>query len=302
MSDTRKMIVSGASGLVGSALVERLEADGVQVVRLVRGGVKDPAREAHWDPAQREIDAAALEGADTVFHLAGKGIAEQRWSPEVKRQIVESRTVGTRLLAEALAGLENKPRVLVSASATGLYGNRGAEVLDEDSPAGAGFLPDTCQQWEAACQPAWEAGVRVVQTRIGLVLSPKGGALGKMLPVFRKGIGGVIGRGDQMMSWITIDDLVHVLRFVADNDALHGAVNAVSPGAVSNRQFTKALGKQINRPTIFPTPAGALRVAMGEMAGPLLLEGAHVQPKRLLEAGFEFESNDLQHALAHLLG
>jgi uncharacterized protein (TIGR01777 family) len=301
MDEYRKMVVSGASGLVGSALAEELEADGVRVLRLVRKPVKDPQREVYWKPSQGEIDAERLEGVDAVFHLAGKGIADKRWTPAIKQQIVESRTRSTRLLAEALAGLSQKPRVLVSASATGFYGDRGAELVDEDSPVGNGFLAETCKQWEASCQPAWEAGLRVVQTRIGLVLSPKGGALAKLLPLFRKGLGGTLGRGDQYMSWIALYDLTRVIRFVADHEPLHGVVNTTTPGAVTNRQFTKQLGGKLGRPTILPVPVAALKLAMGEMAGPLLLEGANVWPKRLLEAGFQFETPDLPAALDRLL-
>lgn len=301
MDAARSVAVTGASGLVGSRLVSELEADGVHVLRLVRRAASDPQREVGWNPSAGDIDAAALDGVGTVFHLAGKGIADDRWNDRVKREIVDSRVVGTRVLCEALAGLAAKPRVLVSASAVGFYGDRGAETVDEDSAAGRGFLADTCQQWEAACQPAWEAGIRVVQVRIGMVLSPDGGALKQMLPVFKLGAGGVAGRGDQYVSWIALPDLVRVLRFVADNEAMHGAVNATAPGAVTNREFTKALGKQVGRPTVLPAPAGALRLAMGEMAGPLLLEGARVRPKRLEEAGFEFETPNIGGALQRVL-
>lgn len=302
MSAPYSVAVTGASGLVGSRLVEELEADGVRVLRLVRRPAKDGADEARWDPSSGEVDAAALEGVDAVYHLAGKGIAEERWNSRVKRQIVDSRVIGTRALCQALAGLERKPRVLVAASATGFYGSRGDRPVDEDSSAGRGFLAETCREWEAACQPAWEAGIRVAQTRIGLVLSPNGGALAKMLPAFKVGLGGVAGTGNQVMSWIALPDLIRVLRFVADNEAVHGAVNAVAPGAVTNREFTKTLGAVLGRPTVLPVPAGALRIAMGEMAGPLLLEGARVRPKRLEEAGFEFETPGLEAALRRVLG
>ncbi|MEN0111391.1 MAG: TIGR01777 family oxidoreductase, partial [Planctomycetota bacterium] len=209
---------------------------------------------------------------------------------------------GTRLIAGTVAGLEQKPRALVSASAIGFYGDRGAEAVDEDSAAGTGFLAETCLQWEAAGAAAWQAGVRVAQVRIGIVLSPDGGALAKMLPVFRWGGGGVLGSGEQVMSWIALPDLVRVLRFVGDVDSIHGAVNATAPGAVTNREFTKALGAKLGRPTIAPAPAFVLKAAMGEMAGPLLLEGARVTPKRLREAGFEFETPELPAALDAVLG
>lgn len=303
MAPTRTVAITGASGLVGSALAEAFRADCVRVLRLVRHPVTDAnSDEVYWKPSSGEIDAARLEGIDLVFHLAGKGIADQRWTPAVKKQIVESRVRGTRLIATTLAGLNQKPRALVTASAIGFYGHRGDEQLDEDSPSGSGFLAETCQQWEAAGAPAWGAGLRVVQTRIGVVLSRAGGALAKMLPVFRLGAGAVLGSGDQWMSWIALPDLVRVLRFVGDVEALHGAVNATAPGAVTNREFTRALGARLGRPTVLPAPAFALRLAMGEMAGPLLLEGARVAPKRLLEAGFAFETPTLHEALERVLG
>ncbi|MEN0110453.1 MAG: TIGR01777 family oxidoreductase, partial [Planctomycetota bacterium] len=285
MPAPRTVAVTGASGLVGSALRQAFEADGVRVLRLVRRPPQGED-EVFWDPSTGEIDAAKLEGVDLIFHLAGKGIADDRWTPAVKDEIVSSRVDGTRLIAGTVAGLEQKPRALVSASAIGFYGDRGAEAVDEDSAAGTGFLAETCLQWEAAGAAAWEAGVRVAQVRIGIVLSPDGGALSKMLPVFRWGGGGVLGSGEQVMSWIALPDLVRVLRFVGDVDSIHGAVNATAPGAVTNREFTKALGAKLARPTIAPAPAFVLKAAMGEMAGPLLLEGARVTPKRLREAGF----------------
>ena len=300
MESARTVAVTGANGLVGQALVDAFTADGVRVLRLVRRPANGPD-EVSWDPARGEIEAEKLEGIDALFHLAGKGIADQRWTPAVKEQIVSSRVDGTRLIAETLAGFERKPRVLVAASAVGFYGDRGAETVDEDSPAGEGFLAETCQQWEAAGAPAWEAGLRVVQVRIGMVLSPKGGALAKMLTPFRLGAGGVVGSGEQVISWIALPDLIRVLRYVADVDTIHGAVNAVAPGAVTNREFTKALGAQLGRPTFLPVPSFAVKAMMGEAAGPLLFEGARVEPKRLNEAGFTFETPDLPSALTRVL-
>ncbi|MGL4511757.1 MAG: TIGR01777 family oxidoreductase [Lacipirellulaceae bacterium] len=297
MSSLRTVVVTGSTGLVGSALVRSLEADGVRVIRLVRRPVRDPQREAFWDPAAGKIDVVALEGVEAAFHLAGKGIAESRWTPRVKREILDSRVQGTTLLARALAGLDSKPTVMVSASAIGYYGDRGAEPVDEDSPPGVGFLADTCRAWEGACRPAWEGGIRVAQVRIGIVLSKEGGALAKMLPVFRWGLGGVLGSGAQYMSWVALSDLVRALRFVADSPMMHGAVNGVAPGAVTNREFTRVLGGQLGKPTVAPAPGIALRVAVGEMARPLLLEGANVRPKRLEQAGFRFELPDLAEAL-----
>lgn len=301
MSASRTIAITGASGLVGTALAEAFAADGVRVLRLVRRPVPSSAEdEVYWKPSSGEIDAAKLEGVDLVFNLAGKGIADDRWTPAVKKLIVDSRVNSTRLIAKTIAGLHDKPRALVSASAVGFYGNRGAEVLDEDSSAGDGFLPETCQQWEAANQPAWEAGVRVAQMRIGLVLSPKGGALAKMLPIFKLGAGGVVGSGDQAMSWIALPDLVRALRFTGDVEAVHGAINATAPNPVTNREFTKTLGAKLNRPTMLPVPEFAIKMAMGESAE-LLLDGAHVVPKRLSEAGFAFETPTLGEALDRML-
>lgn len=302
MDMPRTVAITGASGLVGRALTAAFQADGVRVLRLVRTPVDQPdSDEVYWKPSSGEIDAERLEGVDLVFHLAGKGIADARWNPQVKKQIVDSRVDGTRLIATALAGLRNKPRALVSASAIGFYGDRGSTPVDEDSAAGEGFLADTCQQWEAANAPAWEAGIRVVQLRIGVVLSPDGGALAKLLPVFNLGGGGVVGSGDQVMSWIALPDLIAALRFAGDVESLHGAVNATAPGAVTNREFTKALGTKLGRPTLVPAPGFLLKLAMGEMAGPLLLEGARVEPKRLAEAGFQFECPTLPKALDRVL-
>ncbi|QDT67308.1 Epimerase family protein [Planctomycetes bacterium MalM25] len=300
MEPARTVAVTGASGLVGRALADAFTADGVRILRLVRRASNGPD-EVHWDPARDEIEADKLEGLDALFHLAGKGIADQRWTPAVKQQIVDSRVRGTRLIAESVANLRHKPRVLVSASAVGFYGDRGAEPVDEDSPGGEGFLAETCEQWEAAGAAAWESGVRVVQVRIGMVLSPKGGALAKMLPVFKLGAGGVVGTGDQVISWIALPDLIRVLRFVADVESMHGVVNATTPGAVTNREFTKALGAQLGRPTFLPAPSFAVKALMGEAAGPLLFQGARVAPKRLTDAGFTFETPDLPSALSRLL-
>lgn len=301
MSDVRTFAVTGASGLVGSRLVRELEEDGVRVLRLVRRPVQDADKEIYWNPAAGEIEADRLEGVDAVIHLAGKAIAIWRWTPEFKRQIAESRTQSTRLLSETLAQLDHKPRVLVGASAIGFYGDRGVEPVDEGSPAGVGFLTEMCQQWEAAYEPASEAGIRTVRVRIGVVLSPQGGALAKMLPLFRWGGGGRLGSGRQMMSWVALPDLIRVLRFVADDESLHGAVNGTAPNPVTNREFTRTLGKVLGRPTLLPAPAFALRLMLGEMADALLLEGASILPKRLEEAGFKFETPRLAEALERVL-
>lgn len=300
MDSARTIAITGASGLVGTALTKAFQDDGIRVLRLVRRPVKQPD-EVFWRPSKGQIDAATLEGVDTVFHLAGKGIANDRWTPDVKRKIVESRVKGTTLLASTLAGLQQKPLTLVSSSAIGFYGDRGNEPLTEEASPGKGFLADTCQQWEAANAPAWEAGIRVVQMRTGIVLSPKGGALAKMLPVFKMGAGGVLGSGDQVMSWISLPDMVRALRFVGDVQSVNGAVNATAPNAVTNREFTKTLGEKLNRPTCLPAPAFMLKMTLGEMAEPLLLDGARVVPQRLTEAGFHFETPTLREALDRVL-
>lgn len=293
--------VSGSTGLVGSALVGALEARGHLVRRLVRHAVRDGDHEIRWDPDKGEIDAAELNGIDGVVHLAGENIAGGRWTESFKRRILESRTKGTRLLAETLAGLEMKPSVLVSASAIGYYGNRHDEEVDELAPSGNGFLAEVCREWEAATEAAHDVGIRVVKLRIGPVLSPQGGALAKMLTPFKLGLGGVIGSGLQYFSWIALDDVVNALVFAVENESVVGPVNAVAPDAVTNREFTKTLGHVLGRPTIFPMPAFAARIAFGEMADEMLLGGARVAPRELIKAGFTFEYPQLEPALRHLL-
>jgi uncharacterized protein (TIGR01777 family) len=293
--------VTGSTGLVGSALVTALEARGHLVRRLVRHEVRDADREIRWNPDAGEIDAAELNGVDAVVHLAGENIAGGRWNESFKRRILESRAKGTRLLADTLANLEMKPSVLVSASATGYYGNRGDEEVDELAPSGNGFLAEVCREWEAAAQPAHDAGIRLVKLRIGPVLSPQGGALAKMLPPFKLGLGGVIGSGRQYFSWIALDDLVSAISFALESESLVGPVNAVAPGAVTNREFTKTLGRVLGRPTIFPMPAFAARLAFGEMADEMLLGGVRVAPHELTAAKFKFAHPNLEPALRHLL-
>lgn len=288
--------------MVGSALVAALEGQGHLVRRLVRQEVQDAEREIRWNPAAGEIDAAELNGVDAVVHLAGENIAGRRWNDDFKRRILNSRVQGTRLLAETLAGLEMKPSVMVSASATGIYGSRGDEEVDELAPSGNGFLAEVCREWEAAAQLAHDADIRLVKLRIGPVLSPKGGALAKMLPPFKLGLGGVIGSGRQYFSWIALDDLVSAIVFALETESLVGPVNAVAPGAVTNRQFTKTLGRVLGRPTIFPMPAFAARLAFGEMADEMLLGGVRVAPHELTAANFQFALPTLEPALRHLLG
>ncbi|HEX8282073.1 MAG TPA: TIGR01777 family oxidoreductase [Pyrinomonadaceae bacterium] len=301
-----KVIVTGSTGLVGSALVRSLLADGHEVTRLVRGdsqGFRAPGTAAvHWEPGRGEIDAKELEGHDAAVHLAGENVGEGRWDDEKKRRILESRVKGTSLLASALAGLSAKPRVLVSASATGYYGDRGAEILREESASGDDFLSEVCREWEKATLQASQAGIRVVHLRIGVVLSGEGGALQKMLTPFKLGLGGKIGSGSQYMNWITLEDLIGVIRRAIEDDALRGPVNAVAPGAVTNAEFTKAIGRALGRPTVFAMPAFAARLAFGETADALLLASTRVEPARLKEAGFEFKHPEINEAMRAVLG
>jgi hypothetical protein len=300
-----KVIVTGATGLVGRALTRSLLADGHEVTRLVRGdaqGFRAPGTAAvHWNPERGEIDAAELEGHAAAVHLAGEPIAEGRWDEAKKRRILESRVKGTRLLAEALAGLREKPAVLVSASATGFYGDRGAEVLTEESASGKDFLSEVCREWEKATLAASQAGVRVVHLRIGVVLSGEGGALPKMLTPFKLGLGGKLGSGRQYMSWITLEDLIGVIRRALSDEGLRGPVNAVAPNPVTNEEFTQAVGRALGRPTFMAVPAFAARLAFGEVADAVLLAGARVEPARLRAAGFNFQHPDIAEALRHAL-
>lgn len=294
------ILVTGASGLIGTALVSSLTSSGHEVTRLVRGQPTSGGKAAQWDPVAGSIDAGALEGVDAVVHLAGENIAE-RWTAAKKTRIRDSRVKGTQLLCETLTRLSSPPKVLVSASAIGYYGDRGEETLTDDSPPGRGFLPEVCRAWEAATEPARQQGLRVVQLRLGVVLSVAGGALAKMLPPFRLGLGGVLGSGRQYMSWIALDDVVGTLQHAVVTDALQGPTNAVAPRAVTNQEFTKTLGKVLGRPTAMPLPAFAARLMFGEMADELLLASARVQPTKLLASGYQFRYPELAEALRHLL-
>jgi hypothetical protein len=297
-----RILLSGSTGLVGSALVPFLTTGGHEVVRLVRAQSKSGETGITWDPASGQLDAAALEGFDAVVHLAGEGIAAARWTAQQKARIRDSRVQGTRLLAERLAGLKSPPRVFVSASAVGYYGDRGDEVLTEESPRGTGFLADVCRDWEAAADPARRAGMRVVNTRFGVILSPRGGALKQMLTPFQLGAGGVVGSGRQYMSWIALDDVIGALHHVLTRAELSGPVNVTAPRPATNREFTKTLGRVLARPTLVPVPAFAARLAFGEMADELLLSSARVEPRKLLETGYAFRFPELEGALRHVLG
>ncbi len=295
-----RIAVSGAGGLVGGALAPRLATDGHDVRRLVRGGAMR-ADEIAWDPARATIDSAKLDGVDAVVHLAGESIAAKRWSDAQKKRIVESRVAGTRLVAETIAKLARKPSVLVCASAIGFYGPGGDEETDESAPSGTGFLAETCRAWESAADAARAAGIRVVHLRFGVVLSGEGGALAKMLTPFKMGVGGKLGSGRQWMSWISLDDAVGAVRHALTTPSLAGPVNAVAPNPATNAEFTKSLGRVLGRPTIFPMPAFAARLAFGEMADELLLTGRRVLPRRLVATGFSFRDPTLDGALSRIL-
>ena len=295
-----KILVTGASGLVGSALVPLLAGGGHEVARLGRSA---PAPgDIRWDPAAGVLEAGALEGLDGVVHLAGENIAAGRWTEARKRRIKASRVNGTRLLARALAGLERPPRVLVSASAIGFYGDRGDEDLTEGSAAGSGFLAEVCREWEAATEAAAAKGIRVVHARLGVVLGKDGGALARMRTPFKLGVGGIIGSGAQYMSWITLDDTAAAIAHLLSTDAAAGPVNVVAPSPVTNREFTRTLGRVLRRPTLFPMPGFAARLAFGEMADALLLASARVRPARLMDSGYAFRHDSLEEGLRQVLG
>jgi uncharacterized protein len=292
--------VTGASGLIGSALVRRLTIQGHRVSRLVRR-TAGPG-EIAWDPAAGSLDPAALEGADAVVHLSGENVGA-RWTTARKARIRSSRVASTRLLSETLAGLQRPPQVMISASAVGIYGDRGDEVLTEESPPGdpRDFLVSVAREWEKAAEPARVEGIRVVHPRFGVVLSPAGGALRKMLLPFRLGLGARLGSGKQWMSWISIDDAVQAVHHALTDDNLRGPVNVTSPEPLSNRDFTRTLARVLSRPALLAVPEPVLGLALGEMAEGTILSSARVVPARLLQAGFRFDQPDLESALRHML-
>ena len=296
-----KILVSGSHGLVGKALINSLTTDGHEVLRLVRRARAFGAAEVEWHPNEGQIDAQHLEGLDVVVHLAGESIASGRWTDSKKRAIRESRVKGTSLLSEVLAHLSRPPSVLLSASAIGYYGDRGDEVLTEQSAPGEDFLSSVCVEWENATKPAMEKGIRTIHSRFGVILDPAGGALAQMLTPFRMGIGGRVGTGKQWMSWIALGDVVNGLKFVIADKHVQGAVNFVAPNPVTNAEFTKTLGRVLSRPTWFPVPAFGARLAFGELADALLLSSQRVEPSVLEDKGFLFSWPTLEPALRHLL-
>ncbi len=294
-----RILITGASGMIGQALRSSLDADGHSTVALARR--PSGTGELGWDPAAGVLDPTTLEDFDAIVHLAGESIAG-RWTPRKKSQIRASRIDGTQLLSNAIQELNNPPSVLVSASATGFYGERGDEECDESAPAGAGFLADVCRGWEDAAGGARAAGTRVVHARTGIVLSPRGGALAKLARPLKLGIGGPLGSGQQWWSWISLADEVRALRHLIETDSLEGPVNLVSPAALRNGEFIRAAGRVLRRPTILPTPAFGLRLMLGEMADALLLASTHVVPRKLAESGFAYSDPELAPALRTLFG
>jgi uncharacterized protein (TIGR01777 family) len=295
-----KILVTGSSGLIGTALLTALGAAGHHAVPLIRRSNAPPGA-VFWDPMTDRMDSAQLADIDAVVHLAGESLAHGRWTAAKKLAIANSRIQPTSLLARTLAQLQPRPRVLLCASAIGYYGDRDEEILAEDSPPGQGYLADLCQQWEQASAPAAAAGIRVVHMRLGVVLSATGGALAQMLTPFRLGLGGNIGNGRQYVSWVALEDVIAAVLHLLDRSQLAGPVNLVAPQSVTNRQLTKALGRALHRPTLFPLPAFGARILLGEMADELLLASTRVVPRRLQNDGFPFGYPDLDGALSHLL-
>lgn len=295
----RRVAITGSHGLIGSALVRLLTGDGIEVVRVVR---RNPAAgDVLWDPARGEIDRHRLESLDAVVHLAGENLAAGRWTAARKRRLAASRIAGTTLLSRALTQLEAPPAVLISASAIGFYGDRGDEILTEASAPGSGFLAELAQAWEAAAEPARAAGIRVVHPRFGVVLSPAGGALARLLPIFRLGLGGRLGSGRQWMSVQTLDDTVTAIRHTMTHAELSGAVNVTSPAPLTNAQFARALGRALHRPALLPVPAPILKLLLGQLADETLLASQRVLPERLLQTGYRFQDPTADSALARLL-
>ncbi|MEV3990845.1 TIGR01777 family oxidoreductase [Streptomyces sp. NPDC049837] len=291
-----RIAVTGSTGLIGTALVRSLRADGHEVVRLVRR----PARagdEVEWDPKRQYVDAAGLVGCDAVVHLAGAGVGERRWNEAYKREIRDSRVLGTAAIAEALAALDTPPKVLLCGTALGYYGDTGSRAVDETAPAGDGFLPSVCVEWEEAAAAAEEAGIRVAYARTGLVVAREGGAWGRLFPLFRAGLGGRLGSGEQYWSFISLHDEVAALRHILDTESLSGPVNLTAPDPVTNREVTAAMGRVLRRPAFLHVPAPALRIALGDFAADVL-GSQRVLPARLLESGFRFAFPTIDGSIA----
>ena len=297
-----KILISGSSGLVGSALAKALEAEGHTVGGLLRPGRQLAACDVRWDPATGQLDAAAMEGVDAIVNLAGASIGEGRWTAARKKILRSSRVDTTRLLVEGMRRLRQRPRVFISASAVGYYGDRGDEILTESSPPGNDFLAELAIEWEAEARRAEALGIRTVISRFGVILAAHGGALPRMILPFRLGAGGRIGSGKQWMSWLTLEEAVEILRCALATGSFEGPVNAVAPNAVTNANFTRALARVLRRPAFFPAPAFALRLALGEMAGALLLSSQRAAPKKLIKLEYSFRYSELETALRSVLG
>lgn len=297
-----RILVSGVSGPIGTALLPSLKSSGAHISRLTRKNSKHSSadeQQVPWDPTQ-PISSEKVSGFDAVIHLAGESIVG-RWTEEKKQEIRDSRVKGTLHLASAIAKAQNRPQLFICSSAIGYYGNRGDEVVNEQSSPGKGFLPEVCQEWESAARPAIDAGIRTVLMRTGIVLSPKGGALGKMLLPFKLGLGGRIGDGRQWMSWIDVQDMIGAIHHILKNDLLHGAVNMVAPRPVTNAEFTRTLASVLSRPAVLPMPAFAVQLAFGEMGETALLGSQRVEPTQLVMSGYPFRYSDLRASLTHLL-
>lgn len=295
-----RVLVTGGSGFIGSRLVPSLVDRGYVVSKLTHSSVP-MAGMLTWNPNEGLLDPATLEGFDAVIHLAGENIADGRWTDKKKKRILDSRVIGTRLLSQAFSKLKRPPKVFISASAIGYYGSRGDTILTEESGSGQGFLAEVCREWEIASQSAAKVGVRVVNPRIGMILSADGGALKQMLVPFRFGLGGRFGSGKQYMSWIAIDDVIEILILALNKESMKGPVNVVSPEPLTNTEFTRILGEVIHRPTVIPLPSFAARLVFGEMADELLLCSTRVEPKRLQQEGYQFLYPNLKAALQHIL-
>ncbi|WP_328722114.1 TIGR01777 family oxidoreductase [Streptomyces sp. NBC_00247] len=295
-----RIAVTGSTGLIGAALVRSLRADGHEVARLVRRPAKS-GDEVEWDPHRGYVDAAGLVGCDAVVHMAGAGVGDHRWTEAYKKEIRDSRVLGTATIAEALASLDAPPKVLVSGSAIGYYGDTGDRAVDEGAPPGEGFLPSVCEEWEAATAPAEEAGIRTVHTRTGLVVASGGGAWGKLFPLFKAGLGGRLGNGRQYWSFIALHDHVAALRHLLDTESLSGPVNLTAPEPVTNAEVTAAMGRVLHRPTFFTAPAPALRLALGDFAEDVL-GSQRVIPRKLLDSGFTFAFPGVDSAVRAALG
>ena len=292
----KRTLISGSTGLIGRSLVRRLESSGHEVVRLVRPDTRSDAAGVSWDPARGVLDPSAVEGFDAVVHLAGENIADRRWSEEQKRRIRDSRVGGTTLLSTTLANLNHPPAVFACASAGGYYGNRGDELLHDNAAPGTDFIASATKEWEEACDPAAQAGIRVVNMRIGVVLTASGGMLKRVLPIFKMGLGGKLGSGSQFFSWITLEDVIESTVWAMEKEELSGGINITSPNPLTNAEFTRALGRAVSRPAVFSVPRFALRIMQGDLSD-VVLSSLRMEPQRMLQSGFEFSQPEIDGAL-----